>query len=70
MATKALIISDLIPNVHEFEALAVSDGEDVMLTLKDKNRFVSHSVTEIVLSKKDVEDLLELIDSQYKILNE
>ena len=65
MTTYALIISGLIPNVSEFEALALSDGQNDLPSLMDKrNKFVSHSINEIQLSREDVEDLLSLINKQ------
>ena len=65
MTTYALIISGLIPNVSGFEALAVSDGQDVLLSIIDKrDKFVSTSVKDIQLSREDVQDLLNLIDKQ------
>lgn len=73
MATKTLIVSDLDPNVKEFEALAISDGSEVTLRFMTSGmsgpNFTSMKLSEICLSKKDVEDLLELIDSQFTIEN-
>ena len=73
MATKTLIISDLDPNVKGFEALAVFDGNEVTLRFMTRGmsgpKFTSMNASEICLSKKDVEDLLELIDSQFTIEN-
>ena len=69
MATKTLIVSDLDPNVTGFEALAISDGSEVTLRFMMKGKFTSMNLSEICLSKKDVDDLLELIDSQFTIVN-
>lgn len=73
MATKALIVSDLDPNVQGFEALAISDGSEVTLQFMTVGmggpKFTSMNLSEICLSKKDIEDLLELVDSQFEIVN-
>jgi len=73
MATKTLIISGIDPNVGELEALAISDGNEVTLRFMTVGmsgpQFTSLKFSEIRLSKKDVEDLLELIDSQFTVEN-
>ncbi len=60
MTTKALIISNLIPET-DIQAVAVSAGNEVRLTLTNNFEKVNPSVDEIVLSEEDVTNLLELI---------
>ena len=66
MATKTLVLSDLDPNITGFEALAISDGEEVILIFMMQGgggpKFTSQNISEICLSRKDVEDLLGLLD--------
>ncbi len=66
MTTEAAVLSNILPNVPEFEFLAVSDGESVMLTLiqRDNQKLLTKdfSIGEIQLSEEDVRMLLSLIE--------
>lgn len=61
----AIIIPDLIPDIEGIEALAVSDGSTVLLTLRQAasgEKIKSVTLAEIVLDKETIERLLALID--------
>jgi len=59
----AIIISDLVPNVPEFEALAVSDGKNVLLTFRQPSgeNIRGSTIDAVELTSETIERLLNLI---------
>lgn len=63
--TNAIIISDLVPNVPEFEALAVSDGKNVLITFRQPSgeTIRGSTISAVELTSETIERLRELISN-------